>query len=154
MPKADLDLIKRVLQRNELEIRQVARILEEIQQEIASEVDPDKPPPVKKQFVLLVSDPNEVLKGKDLAGWVLQVPEEDSPVLAEERLIKAGLEFNTTQKGRKRPVATVGEACEALPATLLKQHMVWVKTKEPVLVLRTDNEFPTPKIGKSLRDEA
>ena len=40
------------------------------------------------------------------------------------------------------PVKTVGEAIENVPAKLFKESDVWVKTKTPVLVLRTDNEIP------------
>jgi hypothetical protein len=39
-------------------------------------------------------------------------------------------------------VKTVGEAIESLPAKAFKEADVWVKTKTPVLMLRTDNEIP------------
>ena len=37
---------------------------------------------------------------------------------------------------------TVGEAIENIPAKFFREADVWVKTKTPVLVLRTDNEIP------------
>ena len=37
---------------------------------------------------------------------------------------------------------TVGEAIEAVPAKFLKEADVWIKTKTPVLVVKTDNEIP------------
>jgi hypothetical protein len=51
-------------------------------------------------------------------------------------------DFNTTKKGRLLPVKTVGEALENVPAKAFKETDVWVKTKTPVLMLRTDNEIP------------
>lgn len=143
MPKADLELIKMVLQRNELDIRKVSEIMEEIQNEVNAQQDEEKPPPVKKQFVVMVSDPEGKLEGKDFTGWVLQIPEEDSPLVAEERLVKASYEYNSTPKGGRLPVKSIGEACEVVPARITKEHHVWIKTKEPVLVVRTTNEIPT-----------
>lgn len=145
MAKVDLELVKQVLQRSELDMRHVAQIIEELNTEITAieQEKEEKPPAQKKQFVILVSDPNGDLVEKDFTGWIVQVPEEDSPVVATERLIRASYEFNITPKGRRYPVKTIGEACEAVPTRLLKEQNVWVKTKEPVLVLRTDNQIPT-----------
>ncbi|WOO39323.1 hypothetical protein [Rubellicoccus peritrichatus] len=142
MPKVDIELVKLVLQRNEVDVRKVAQILDDIQVEVNSQVDEDKPPPVKKQFVMMVSDPQGVLEGKDLTGWVLQIPEEDSPYQAEERLIKSAYEYNMTKKGQRMPVKSIGEACEFAPARTLKEQNVWVKTKEPILLVKTNNKIP------------
>ncbi len=40
------------------------------------------------------------------------------------------------------PAKTVGESLENVPAKFFKEADVWVKTKTPVLVLKTDNEIP------------
>ena len=37
---------------------------------------------------------------------------------------------------------TVGEAIENVPGKFFKEADVWVKTKTPVLVLKTDNDIP------------
>lgn len=148
MAKVDIELVKRVLSRNLEDIRKVSEIIEELSLEAAAVEDEPKPPPVKKQFVIMVSDPNDELKGKDYTGWVLQIPEEDSPVVAEERLIRGAYEFNITPKGRRLPARTIGEVCEAVSAKILKEQNVWVKTKEPVLVVKTRNEVPTVKNDK------
>ena len=52
-------------------------------------------------------------------------------------------DFNTTKRGRLLPVNTVGEALENVPAKQFKEADLWVKTKTPVLILRTDNRIPT-----------
>lgn len=149
MAKVDLDLVKMVLQRNELEVTQVAQIIEDINQELAAQVDEEeKPPPVKKQFVMLVSDPEERLAETHLVGWVLQIPEEDSPYVVSERLIRSAYEFNQTKKGRRLPVKTIAEVCEHVPVRITKEQNVWIKTKEPVLLVRSDNLVPTDEIKK------
>ena len=154
MPKVDLELVKVILQRNEMDVRQVAQIIEEINQELAAMVDDEKPPPVKKQYVMLVSDPRGHLDGKDFTGWIVQIPEEGGVAGTEERLLKAAGDFNTTPRGRRLPVKSVAEICEHVPARFLKEQQVWVRTKEPVYVLATANKLP--KLvgqGKSSRHE-
>ncbi len=148
MPKVDLDLVKAILTRNELDVRQVARILEEINQEIAAMVDEDKPPAVKKQYVIVVSDPRGQLEGKDFTGWVMQIPEEAGYASTEDRLIKAASDFNTSPKGRRLPAKTIAEVCEHIPARFLKEQQIWVRTKEPVYVVATANKLPGLKLEK------
>ncbi|MBC2600934.1 hypothetical protein [Puniceicoccus vermicola] len=139
--KVEMDLLKRVLQRNELDVRQVSQIIEDINKELEKEEEP-KAPPVKKEFSIMVSDPEGKLQGIDLTGWVVQIPEGESPQLAKDKIIRAAYEFNTTPKGRRFPVETIGEACETVTARHFKEQGIWVKTKEPVLLVRTDNKIP------------
>lgn len=154
MAKVDLDLVKFVLQQNEFDARMVAQIIEQVQKEAEQQAaENEKPPPVKKQFAIMISDPQGELPDKDFVGWVLQLPEEDSPAVAEERLIRASYEFNVTPKGRRMPVQTIGEACETVPARLLKEQNVWVKTKEPVLMLKTGNKIPFDKLDEQQKED-
>ena len=66
---------------------------------------------------------------------------------AESQIHKAAYDFNQTPKGRRMPVQSIGEACEAVPARIFKEHQLWIKTKEPVLILRTDNKIPMDTSG-------
>lgn len=142
MAKVDTELVKMILQRNELDIRVVSRIMDDIEIEVRNLVDEDKPPPIKKQWCMLVSDPQNSLAGKDYTGWVVQIPEDDSPATTQERLINAAYDFNASPKGQRMPVQTIGETCEVVPARFFKEHGAWVKTKIPVLLLSTDNKIP------------
>lgn len=103
----------------------------------------NRPPPIKKQFVMMVSDPDGALAEKDMTGWVVQIPEDDSVATAPTKIISAAYEFNTTPKGRRMPVETIGEACEVVTAKLFKEQNVWVKTKTPLLIVPVDNKIPT-----------
>ena len=87
-----------------------------------------------------------VLEDKDLTGWVVQIPEDDSVTVAPERIIRAAYEYNTTPKGRRMPIETIGEACEAVTAKFFKEQNIWVKTKVPVLAVATSNKIPMEKV--------
>jgi hypothetical protein len=143
MPKIDVNKVAEILKKNQIDPAVLRRVVEEMN--LAVQPDPgdgDQPPPVKKQFVILVSDPNGKLPKVDFTGWVLQIPEDESPASVQERLLKATYDYNASKKGRLYPAKTVGDAIEAVPAKLFRETELWVKTKEPVIVLRTDNEIP------------
>jgi hypothetical protein len=143
MPKIDVNRVAEILKKNHIDPAVLRRVVEEMN--LAVQPDPgdgDQAPPVKKQFVILVSDPNEKLPKVDFTGWVLQIPEDESPASVQERLLKATYDYNASKKGRLYPAKTVGDAIEAVPAKLFRETELWVKTKEPVIVLRTDNEIP------------
>ena len=143
MPKIDVNKVAEILKKNHLDPAVLRRVVEEMN--LAVQPDPgdgDQPPPVKKQFVILLSDPNGKLPKVDFTGWVLQLPEDESPASVQERLLKATYDYNASKKGRLYPAKTVGDAIEAVPAKFFKEAELWIKTKEPVLVLRTDNEIP------------
>ncbi len=143
MPKIDVSKVAEILQKNHIEPAVLRRIIEEIN--IVVQPDPseqDAPPPVKKQFVILVSDPEHKLPKDDFTGWVVQIPEDESPVTTQERLFRGAYDFNASKRGRQLPVKTIGEALENVGAKYFKEAELWVKTKTPVLVLRTDNRIP------------
>ncbi len=143
MPKIEVNKVAEILKKNEISPAILRRIVEELN--LAVQPDPgeeEKPPPVKKQFAILVSDPDGRLPKHDFVGWVLQLPENESVATTLDRVLRSAYDFNTTKKGRLLPVKTIGEAIENVPAKAFKEADLWVKTKTPVLVLRTDNEIP------------
>lgn len=143
MPKIDVNKVAEILKRNHIEPAILRRVVEEMN--LAVQPDPgegDQPPPVKKQFIILVSDPEKTMPKGDLTGWVLQIPEDQSPASVQERLFKGAYEYNASKKGRLYPARTVGDAVENVPGKFFREAELWVKTKTPVLVMRTDNEIP------------
>ncbi|HWL14614.1 MAG TPA: hypothetical protein VNR00_03345 [Opitutus sp.] len=143
MPKIDVSKVAEILKKNELEPSLLRRVIEELNLAVQPETEEDKPPPLKKQFVILVSDPESQLPPKiDFTGWVLQIPEDESPATTQDRIFRAVYDYNATRKGRLYPAKTVGEALENVPAKHFKETEVWVKTKTPVILLKTDNEIP------------
>lgn len=153
MAKIDVNKVAEILKRNELEPALLRQIVEEMNLLVQPEVDEEKPPALKKQFAILISDPeNRLPEGNDFVGWVLQVPENESVLTTTERIWKGAYEFNTTKKGRLMPAKTIGEALEHIPAKHFKEVGVSVKTKVPVLMLKTDNEIPTEESDKDARN--
>ncbi|HEU5078327.1 MAG TPA: hypothetical protein VFT72_03905 [Opitutaceae bacterium] len=142
MPKIEVNQVAEILKRNQLDPKLLRQIVEEMNIITAKEADEEKPPAVKKQFVILISDPDGRLPDHEFAGWCLQIPENESPATTQERIFRGAYEYNTTKKGRLYPAKTVGEAIENIPAKHFKEAEVWVKHKTPVLMLRTDNEIP------------
>ena len=84
MAKIDIDTLKFILQRNETDIRKINEIMQDVQQELQAEEEEraNRPPPVKKQFSIVLADSDGILEDKELTGWVVQIPEEDSVTVA------------------------------------------------------------------------
>jgi len=142
MAKIDVNKVAEILKKNQVDPKVLRQIVEEMNILTQAEGDEEKPPAVKKQWAILISDPEERLPKTDFVGWVLQIPEDDSVATTQDRIFRATYDFNTTKKGRLLPPKTVGEALENVPAKHFKEVGLWVKSKIPVLMLKTDNEIP------------
>jgi|UniRef100_UPI00404A60BB hypothetical protein len=154
MPKIDVNKVAEILKKNQVDPALMRKLIEEMN--IAVQPDPgeeEKPPPVKKQFVFVVSDPEGKLPKDDLVGWVLQIPESESPATTLDRIHRAAYEFNATKKGQLLPAKTMGDTLENVPAKHFKAVDTWVKTKTPVLMLKSNNEIPSDdlKVEKGQR---
>ena len=147
MAKIDIETAKFILQRNIKDVRQINEIMQDIERELRAEEEEkaNRPPAVKKQFSIVLSDTEGKLADMDITGWVVQIPEDDSVTCAPERITRAAYEYNTTPKGRRMPVETLGEACEAVGAKFFKEQNIWVKTKVPVLAVAVPNKIPMEK---------
>ncbi len=143
MPKIEVNKVAEILKKNEISPAILRRVIEELNLAVQPEgPEGDKPPAVKKQFAILISDPEGKLPKHDFVGWVLQLGEDESVATVPERIYRATYDFNASKKGRLHPAKTVGEALEYVAAKHFKEAELWVKTKTPVLMLRTDNEIP------------
>jgi hypothetical protein len=139
--KIDINEVAQQLKSNKIAPEVTRRIIEALNHKVA-EAKAEKgetAPKSKQQYVILLSDPEGLLKGKDFVGWVAQINEEEAPQTALERVKRAAHAFNGSRKGRLVPVNTVGEACENVSRKYLKVENVMVKTKIPVLAQVTDN---------------
>jgi len=140
--KIEINKVAEVIKKNQVDPAIIRRIIEELNLEAQPEPGEETAPAVKKQFAILISDPNGVIPSGCLVGWVLQIPENESVATTQDRILRGAYDFNASKKGRLLPVKTIGEALESVPAKFFKEADLWVKTKTPVLVLRTDNEIP------------
>jgi hypothetical protein len=143
MPKIEVSKVAEILKKSEISPAILRQVIEEMNLAVQPDTgDDQKPPAVKKQFVILVSDPDGKLPQHDFVGWVVQIPEDESVATTQDRIFRSCYDFNASKKGRLLPVKTVGEALENVPAKFFKEADVWVKTKTPVLMLKTNNEVP------------
>jgi len=144
MSKVDVNLVAEAMKSEAIEPAVVQAVIEKLNLAAnGDEPEGEKAPAVKKQFVVIVSDPHGALPRMDFVAWVAQIPESESPATTLDRVFRSAYDYNTTKKGRLLPVKTVGEALEAVPAKFFKEADIWVKTTTPVLVVKTDNEIPT-----------
>lgn len=159
MPKIEVSQVAEILKQHKVDpslLREIVQAMNEVTQPGAD--DDIKPPPMKKQFVVLLSDPEGKLPENELTGWVVQIPEDASPHSTTDRIFKGAYDFNASKRGRMLPVKSVGEALESAGAKYFKESELWVKTKLPVAVILTDNvlpkdEFKVEKVDKRRRDE-
>lgn len=143
MPKIEVNKVAEILKKNELSPAILRRVIEEMNLAVQPDGDDEeKAPAIKKQFCIIISDPDGRMPKHDFVGWVVQIPETESVATTLDRVFRSSYDFNTTKKGRMMPVKTVGEALENVPGKAFKEADLWVKTKTPVLVIRTDNSIP------------
>jgi hypothetical protein len=156
MPKVDVDVVAAILNDSSVDPEVVDQIMRKIQKELKVQeerAEATRKPRVKNQYIVLLSDPHNHVEVEDLVGWVVQIPEMESPATVTDRIIRAAHEFNTSREGRKFPARSIGEACEVVGPKFLKAEQLSIKTKLPVTVIKTDNRMPEDKGGKiSLSD--
>jgi hypothetical protein len=143
MSKIDVNVVAEILKKNQLDPKLLRQVIEEMNLAAQPEGGDECTPTIKKQFVILASDPDSRLPaGFDFVAWIIQIPEDESVATTQERIYRGAYDYNASKKGRLYPVKTVGEALENVPAKFFKEAELFVKTKVPVLVLRTDNQIP------------
>ena len=142
MPKIEINQVAEIMKRNKADPSLLRSVVQEMNLIAQASIDEDRPPAIKKQFVILISDPLGLMPKEDFAGWVVQMPDDESPVTLKERIFRAAYDYNASKRGRLLPAKTVGEAIESVPTKFTKEVDIWIKTKTPVLVVTTDNEIP------------
>ena len=159
MVELDLKIIEKALENHELEQDTINSILDEIKSQtdaldliadISDKMNPDeeseekeKTPRKKKQFNIIVSDPEgKIPTGTELVGWVTQMDEGEPITSALHKIHTAVYDFNN-QTGRNDKFTTVGDACQNLKTKFFKNVGIAIKTKEPVFVQITNNRIPT-----------
>ena len=147
MAKIDLEKLRMILHRNESDIQKIQEILKDVELELQIEKEEreQRPPIVKKQFVTLIADSEGHLIDHDFASWVIQIPEEESPQTVIDKIHQSAHAYNSSPKGMRFPVKSIGEACEIVSAKTFKENNLWVKTKVPVLAVRCENTLNTHK---------
>tara|TARA_A100001037_G_scaffold63293_1_gene55363 strand:+ start:69894 stop:70355 length:462 start_codon:yes stop_codon:yes gene_type:complete len=103
----------------------------------------------KKKMVLVASDPDDrFVQVVDCPVWVVQMNEEDNHTDVVEKISQATYAYNNDvlngnkKSSKKNPVYKVSESLEQVTAKYFTEQEISVKTKEPTVIVRTDNEIP------------
>ena len=72
MPKIDVSKVAEILKKNQIDPAVLRRVIEEMNIAVQPDTGEEKPPAVKKQWVIVLSDPESRLPKGDFVGWVLQ----------------------------------------------------------------------------------
>jgi hypothetical protein len=131
-----IDDIEKVLRDQKLDVAVIKKVvteLEEIEEENKAERGAGAPKQ-KNQFAIVVKG-DESMRGKELAGWVVQIPEGDDVAEILPRLKRAAAATVNAQRRKKRPINTVTEAMQYSKRAFTKEQKINVKTKEYVQAL-------------------
>jgi hypothetical protein len=103
----------------------------------------------KKKMVLVASDPEDrFTQVVDCPVWVVQMNEDDNHTELLDKIHSAAYSYNNDvlngkkKNSRKNPVYKVSEVLEQVTAKYFTEEEISVKTKEPTVIVRTDNKVP------------
>lgn len=142
MSKISIEEVEEALFKQNIDSAIVTKVIKELG-EIAEEKKAERPalPKQKNEFLIVLSDPENALAGKDFAGWVVQIPVGDDPGLVLGKIRDAAKETDAAKKRKKSVISTMGEAFLGIKRKFIKSKNVHIKTKIPVRVLVTDNKL-------------
>lgn len=148
MAKIEIEEVESVLLQHKVEstpaiIEDLQKILEELQAEKEASAE-EKP---KYEFVVILNDPNGVLKGKkedlenDLSAYVVQQEEGENANLIFGKIGDAAKAQNETAKTKKSRLQNMRDIFEGLKSKFVKEKKLKIKTKEAVRVLVSDGKM-------------
>lgn len=142
--KIDKEIIEQVLSDYpQIDMSTRVKIIKDIERE-AEESKPEREKNPKKQYVAVAITSNKAFEEVPL--YVVQIEEGDDHNMIIDRITHATAEHNNTPKGTKFPIETLGGAMEETKRKFITEKKVWVKTKEPIIIVRSDSNqlsFPT-----------
>lgn len=124
-----------------IKVQQVVAELEKVVEEIAEERKSTAGPKQKWEFVIVLNDKEGLLKGKEIAGWVVQKPSEDDANLILSKLADAAKAQNEVTKKKANRIDDLVSLFEHIKSKFTKEKNVRVKTKELARVLITDGKI-------------
>jgi len=163
MSKISIEEVEAVLLQKKIEPNKVAEIIRELEgivEEVAAEaakesaggnevksdglpadVGGNATPKEKMEYLVVVNDPDNVLDGAELMGWVVQQREGEDAGTLLARLCDAAKDQNEGAKRKKSALTNMIQVFEGLKGKFMKSRKLRVKTKEAVRVLITDGKI-------------
>jgi len=142
----DADDLELILRKHKID-QKVAEFIVKDAEQVAEDNKPDptgKAPKAKYKYLVVASDPDGLIPNlENVPMWVFKVPEEEKHTEVMARFFKGVYDFNAkSRKGRKNPIKSVGDGIQAVGSKHFKPAKSPIVTKEPVIVLVTDNKIP------------
>jgi len=132
MSKIAIDEVESVLLQQKVDpskVNQIVKDLEKIVEELTEERKANAEDRQKWEHVIILNDKEGLLKGKEIAGWVVQQPEGEDANTIIAKIEKAAKTQNEASKRKKNCVNTLIEIFEGLKAKYLEKK-IRIKTKE------------------------
>ncbi len=145
--KVDLADVEHIISKYKVDAKTADKIIEEIKQ-AAEDAKGDAGGAEKKtkyKYLIVASDPDKQVPNlENIPMWVFKVPDEENHTEVLPRFFKGVYAFNAgSRKGKKNPVKTVGDGIQAVGTKFFKPAKSPIVTKQPVIVLVTDNKIPS-----------
>ena len=141
MSKIAIDEVESVLLQKKIDPTKVTEILgdlEKIVEELTEERKANAGERQKWEHVIVLDDKENLLKGKEIAGWVVQQHEGEDAGTIISRLQDAAKAQNETAKRKKCLLTNLREIFEGVKSKFLKEKKFRVKTKELTRVIITN----------------
>lgn len=141
--KVSLEEVEAKLLENHVEPARVQTIIHQLE-EVVAELKADKEtetPKSKWEYVIVLHDAENVLEGKEIAGWVVQQEADADAGLVLSKLSDAAKNQNEAQKRKRNYITDLTNLFEYLKPKFLKEKKVRIKTKDLTRVLITNGRL-------------
>jgi hypothetical protein len=118
-------------------IRDLIKAAEEVKADNAAEAGPK----AKWEHIIVLEDKDGVLKGKEIAGWVVQQQDGQNADLIFGKLQDAAIQQNESAKRKKKRFDTFRDIFGHVKPKFLKEKGLRIKTKNLTRVLITDGNI-------------
>jgi hypothetical protein len=136
MSKITIEDMERILLKNEVPVEKVREILVQANAAVEDAKDGKSlAPKTKMEHVIILDDKNGYLKGKEIAGWVVQQEEGADAGTILARLDKAAGNQNAVTKKKANIIKDLVSLFEHLKSKFAKEQGVRLKTKDLTRVI-------------------
>lgn len=143
MSKISLEEIEHTLSNQKLDKTIITKVITELTKKIEElKEDREPAPKTKNEFVIVLSDPAEELKGKEFVGWLVSKPTGDDSGLILDKIRTAARETDEAKRRKKNTkMTTFADAFAGIKRKFIKDKNILIKTKESCRVLITNNKL-------------
>ncbi len=147
--KVDLADVEHILTKYKIDQKLVEKIVDDAKQAVEDAKADGGDAGGKKlkyKHLIVASDPDGSAKAvlERTPMWVFKVPDDEQHTDVMPRFFKGVYDFNArSRKGRKNPIESVGDGIQAVGTKHFKPSKSPILTKEPVIVLVTNNIIPS-----------